>query len=189
MMENISQERLRIAREIHDGIAQQIAAIGYQIDSVIGDDSLPTSARNELRRTRSALTLLGASVRDEIFQLRGLPVRNFSEVISALGSELLDESAVDLSVDVQEPQPQSHRFELIRIVQEAIVNSKKHAKASKISITGNDHSLEITDNGNWFASERSGMWGIVGMKERANRIGVHLEVQNNEFGTRVIISW
>lgn len=188
-MENISQERLRIAREIHDGIAQQIAAIGYQIDSVIGDDSLPASARNELRLTRSALTLLGASVRDEIFQLRGLPTRSFSEVIFALGSELLEESAIDLTIAVQEPQPLSHRFELIRIAQEAIINSKKHAKATKISITGSHHSLEITDNGNWSASERHGMWGIIGMKERANRIGVHLEVQNDEFGTRVIISW
>lgn len=189
MMENVSQERLRIAREIHDGIAQQIAAIGYQIDSVIGDDSLPGSARIELRRTRSALTLLAASVRDEIFQLRGLPTRSFSEVISALGSELLEDSAIDLAIEVQEPQPQSHRFELIRIAQESIINSKKHAKATKISITGNDHSLEITDNGNWSASDRPGMWGIVGMKERADRIGVHLEVQNHEFGTRVTLSW
>jgi NarL family two-component system sensor histidine kinase LiaS len=189
MMENISQERLRIAREIHDGIAQQIAAIGYQIDSIIGDDSLPPSARNELRRTRSALTLLGASVRDEIFQLRGLPTRSFSEVIFALGSELLEEVEIDLSIDVQEPQPQSHRFELIRIAQEAIINSKKHANATKISIIGSGHTLEISDNGNWSASERAGMWGIIGMKERAKQIGVRLEVENDEFGTRVIASW
>jgi signal transduction histidine kinase len=65
-----SPERLTVARELHDGIAQDLVGIGYSLDLLMAEPSLDTSARMQIRRTRLEVDSLIAKVRREILNLR-----------------------------------------------------------------------------------------------------------------------
>ena len=62
-----NSDRSRLARELHDGLAQELAAIGYKLDSIIGRENLDQSSRSDLRGLRSAISGLIDQVRNEIF--------------------------------------------------------------------------------------------------------------------------
>jgi signal transduction histidine kinase len=65
-----NSERSRLARELHDGLAQELAAVGYQLDQVIGDLKLDNRNRRVIREIRLSLSGLINQVRNEIFDLR-----------------------------------------------------------------------------------------------------------------------
>ena len=69
-MEMPSPERVRIARELHDGIAQDLVGIGYSLDLLLSEESLSNNARTEIRSTRFAVDELIGKVRREILHLR-----------------------------------------------------------------------------------------------------------------------
>ena len=73
-----NSDRSRLARELHDGLAQELAAIGYKLDSVIGKENLEQSARSDLRKLRSTITALIEQVRNEIYELRHNSNRSFA---------------------------------------------------------------------------------------------------------------
>ena len=62
--------RIAIAQEIHDGIAQDLIALGYQIDLVLAEPDTPSSVRHEMRSIRHNLSNLIVKVRNEILNLR-----------------------------------------------------------------------------------------------------------------------
>ena len=68
--DNQNKERLRISRDLHDGLAQEIAAIGYQLDALIGRNDLTHEPRQHLRRIRGQVSELSLRARTEIYQLR-----------------------------------------------------------------------------------------------------------------------
>ena len=65
-----NSERTRIARELHDGLAQELASLGYRLDQIIGDSNLDNKNRYSLRELRFTLTGVIIQIRDEIFELR-----------------------------------------------------------------------------------------------------------------------
>jgi len=65
-----NSERARIARELHDGLAQELASLGYRLDQIIGDSNLDNRNRYSLRELRFTLTGVINQIRDEIFELR-----------------------------------------------------------------------------------------------------------------------
>ena len=65
-----TQDRLEIARRLHDCLAQDLAALGYNLDAVIADTELSRSHRLELRRLRFEISRIIDEFRDEIFILR-----------------------------------------------------------------------------------------------------------------------
>ena len=69
-MEMPSPERVRIARELHDGIAQDLVGIGYSLDLLLSEESLSKAARTDIRSTRFAVDELIGKVRREILHLR-----------------------------------------------------------------------------------------------------------------------
>ena len=77
-----NSERSRLARELHDGLAQELAAVGYQLDQVVGDPALDNKNRRIIRDIRFTLSGLINQVRDEIFQLRTESIKSFDQVIS-----------------------------------------------------------------------------------------------------------
>jgi NarL family two-component system sensor histidine kinase LiaS len=74
-----NSDRSRLARELHDGLAQELVAIGYKLDSVIGRETLDQNSRTELRRLRSTITAVIDQVRNEIFELRNNSDQSFTE--------------------------------------------------------------------------------------------------------------
>jgi signal transduction histidine kinase len=179
-------ERHRLAREIHDGIAQDMASVGYLIDDITAtaaDDSVKT----RLRGLREHLTGLVDELRLSIFDLRagvdesvGL-ARTLGDYVTRVGSQ----SGLIVHVSTDESPhrlPVATEVELLRIVQEAVTNVRRHAKANNLWLTvvvdpPRAH-IVVADDGKGLGAPRPDSIGITGMRERARRIGAVLTVRN-----------
>ena len=110
----MNNERVTLAQELHDGIAQELVVLGFSIDQVISDCHDP-DLKNSLRQIRFTTTVLIEKVRAEMHQLRGAqPLQG-----------------VDSSLDTM--------HETLRIVQELMRNIEKHSGASKVQIVIQDN--------------------------------------------------
>lgn len=110
----MNNERVTLAQELHDGIAQDLVVLGFSIDQVISDCHDP-DLKNSLRQIRFTTTVLIEKVRAEMHQLRGAqPLQG-----------------VDTSLDTM--------HETLRIVQELMRNIEKHSGASKVQIVIQDN--------------------------------------------------
>lgn len=178
-------ERHRLAREIHDGIAQDMASVGYQIDDIASD--APQEVADRLHTLREHLTTLVAELRLSIFDLRagvdetiGL-ARTLGDYVQRVGKQ----SGLIVHVSTDESPhrlPLATEVELLRIVQEAVTNVRRHAGASNLWLTvavdpPRAH-VVVADDGRGLSAPRPDSMGITGMKERATRIGANLSVRN-----------
>ncbi len=191
----VLEERERIAREMHDGLAQVLAYINAQTSSISRNlaDGRLEEAHQEIRHLREAARGVYADIREAILGLRLASVQpgqmwqalkeyteNFSLQtgisVSWKGLELAQRGSLEPSAETQ----------LMRIVQEALTNVRKHAIASrvKLSINNQDGSLSIAveDDGKGFNVDeprRDGQnhFGLDTMRERAESVGgtFHLE--------------
>ncbi len=188
------EERRRLAREIHDGIAQEVASLGYVVDDLSARASDPQT-REDLATLRSELTRIVSELRLSIFDLRtdvqpasGLGAALTSYVRSVgTGSSLtvhlvLDESAYRLPIEAE--------TELLRVAQEAITNARKHARARNLWVTCRVDPprafLRVADDGTGLGSARPDSFGLEIMRERAARLGASLTVRNRVGGGTVI---
>jgi signal transduction histidine kinase len=188
------EERRRLAREIHDGIAQEVASLGYIVDDLTAraDDE---RTREDLTTVRSELTRIVSELRLSIFDLRsdvqpaaGLGAALTSYVRSVgTGSGLtvhlvLDESAYRLPIEAE--------TELLRVAQEAITNARKHARARNLWVTCRVDPprafLRIADDGKGLGSPRTDSYGMEIMRERTSRVGAGLTVRNRVGGGTVV---
>lgn len=182
------EERRRLAREIHDGIAQDLAAFGYELDALAhkARGSLETRHfADELVRVRGVLGRLVVDLRQSIFELRsdvgespslGTAVSDFARVIGS-------SSGLNIHLAVDEGPnrlPADTEAELLRIAQEAINNSRKHANAQNLWIrcvvAPPDAELIIEDDGVGAVVAREDSFGLKIMQERAQRLQASLEV-------------
>jgi signal transduction histidine kinase/ligand-binding sensor domain-containing protein len=200
----VLRERARLAREIHDTLAQGFVGISSQLDAV--SMCMPegaSAARQYLdlarRMARHSLTEARRSVMD----LRAGALEN-QDLRAALESGALAWAAgtgVEIEVSASGPrEPLAGETEqhLLRIAQEAVANALKHAGAKRIRIEltadGGSVRLRITDNGRGFDqqsafSSTSAHFGLLGMRERAERLGgkMRLASQPGE-GTEVEVT-
>ena len=195
----IYEERTRIAREMHDGVAQILGYLGLgmqTLETLIerGDNE---TALTEIRKAQRNIKLAHADVRENILSLRttlsgeaGL-VPALEEYVSEFGIQTGIEA--HLMCDLQAPPHLSPVAEaqLVRIVQEALANVRKHAQASQVqvSLACHDHTLcvTVTDNGIGFNSPAvPGHYGLATMRERAKEAkgGLTVTSRHNE-GTQV----
>ena len=110
-------ERVRLAQELHDGIAQDLVGLGYSIDSLVGTPDTPNDIRAELRSLRFAMSDLVEKVRDEIFALR-----SSKEILPG-----------QYETDVQ--------YELQRIFAELPRNIQEHSRATSITLSLHDNGV------------------------------------------------
>ncbi|MCU1677443.1 MAG: putative signal transduction histidine kinase [Frankiales bacterium] len=179
------EERHRLARGIHDGIAQELVSVSYALDNALGETQLDVMAaqvavaRHELRRILSELRL-------SIFDLRS-DVRPSVSLATALSSYVHSiERDPGLTIHVRASTSQGRlpaecESELLSIAQEALTNARKHAAASNIWVTltvqAPDACLRIEDDGTGFANASSATsFGLDIMSERATRIGAMFDV-------------
>ncbi len=188
-----NEERQRLAREIHDGIAQEIAFIGYGIDNVLS--ILPEGAEEgaaELRQLRDEVTRVITEVRMSLFELRsdvdqqgGLSaaVADYARKVGAAGG-----LRVHLSIEATPARlPASVEAELMRIAQEAITNARRHSGAQNlwvsIEIDPPYARIKIEDDGAGIGPHRpEGRFGLAIMAERAQRIRGELQIDPREDG-------
>ena len=184
------EERNRLAREIHDTLAQGLAAIALQLESV---DAL-LEAGEEGERTRPsverALALTRANLeeaRRSVLDLRAasLEGQTLAQAMAALAREVTLERGRRVSCEITgggRPLPARIEAGLYRIAREALTNVSSHAAASRarlaLVMTPEEARLTIEDNGRGFdpASVSGGRYGLLGMAERARLLGGALQV-------------
>jgi signal transduction histidine kinase/ligand-binding sensor domain-containing protein len=182
-------ERNRIAREIHDTLAQGYVGISVQLEvlSELLRHHKPEAAAKHLDLTRGYVREGLADARQSIWALRSqdagettLPVR-LRRIVEAEGGHGLE---ANFSLfGAYRPLPPETEREFLRVAQEAIHNVKKHAGARHLFVQleyGQEEiALEVRDDGHGFATEpepQPGHYGLTGMRERAAAIGGTLEV-------------
>ena len=108
-----NSERSRLARELHDGLAQELSAIGYQLDSLIGDELITHSARQNLRKVRFSISGVTDQVRNEIYNLRNEDPRELSEIIKQQLASLLSNSEILFEVNGRTNLASAHNMRLL----------------------------------------------------------------------------
>jgi NarL family two-component system sensor histidine kinase LiaS len=186
---SLTEERLRIARELHDGVAQEVAALGYRLDELIGRSETTSDIRKSLRDIRMTVTNLGSSIRDEIFLLRNLESRRLEELLTQIAYETFHGTNIKFEIISKFELPGSAISEVGKIVQEAFINIKNHSNASRVAVNIDEVGLIISDDGNMLEKEDKNSWGIVGMKERAKKLGFGFNLVNRNPGTTVELKW
>ena len=81
-------ERVRLAQDLHDGIAQDLVGLGYRLDALIAAVGTPLEIRSELRTLRFAISDLVEKVRNEIFELSAHAMKVLRKVSGAAGFNL-----------------------------------------------------------------------------------------------------
>ena len=194
-----TEERNRLAREIHDTIAQDLSAIAFQLEAaeaILAGQGEPERAR---RSVSAALDLARKGLeetRRSVLDLRAAPLegRTLPAALSALATEgdAGSAPAVVFETTGVTPLPPAVEVGLYRIAQEALQNALRHAAASRVTLrleTSPDNvRLTVEDDGRGFAVEdaTASRFGLVGMRERTRLLGGTFQVESSPgAGTRI----
>lgn len=200
-------ERERIARELHDGMAQILTYIGAKTHAVelLLQRGQPDEAQRQLAQMAEVAQGLYAEVREAILALRtGVP--DGGNLVTILGNYLAElESLTGLSLrldvagafeELPAPSPMAE-IQVLRIVQEALSNVRQHARATEatVGLCSDGRGLEVTvrDNGRGFDQQHVNpdgrpRFGLQSMEERAKATGGSLSITSaRERGTTVTL--
>jgi two-component system NarL family sensor kinase len=184
-----SDERARLAREIHDTLAQDLTAIALQLESALRDvalDGLPAD------RVRTALDCARASmtrVRASVLSLRADPLegRSLAAALAALARKTSSETGMRVAFHEHGVPALAYEteVELYRIAAEGLANARVHAGAKRIDLEligtgGGAFALRVRDDGSGFdpAARDADRYGLVGMEERARLAGAQLRIDS-----------
>ena len=195
-----AEERTRLAREIHDTLAQGLTAIALNIEGAMHRlETQPDEARERLGRALAMARENLEDARRSVLDLRGsarLEGKPLAEALAGLARSFTSETGVPVTVrtDTTEGMPLRSEAELYRIAQEALTNVRKHARAQTVEIglrkRGGAMALSVRDDGKGFSvrSARAGVGqGLIGMRERAKLLGGRLEISSTPGkGTRIV---
>jgi len=195
------EERRRIAREFHDSLEQELAALTLRLDAAASCAADP-EGRSLLERERSLAARLQAETRQFVWDLRD-PARAHWTLEALLAEQIEEQQArAALPIRLATPGgpvrlPPVARYHLLRIIREAVHNALAHSggTAVEVGLAEQDGRVVavVADDGAGFdltARERAvGHFGIRGMRERARRIGGTLAIEGRPGGgTRVVVS-
>ncbi len=188
----VLEERNRIARELHDTLEQELAGITMQLDLAVAClQQAPRVAEQALETARNMSRHSMIEARRSVWDLRCQLLEN-GDLVSALTQvvkPLAPCEHVDINVKIEGSPlrlPGPIEMNLLRIGQEAVANAVKHGNARQISIelsyTPARVRLRVSDDGHGFSVEqgsRSGHFGLLDMRERAQSMGSRLVVESD----------
>lgn len=171
-------ERVRVARELHDEVGQRLTAVMLQLPD--------EAAREEVRAALEEVREIGRRLRPEALDDLGL-----AAALRSLVTDLEQRTGTSIERNIHAPGPLSAEEELVayRIAQEALTNALRHASAADIRVDlraqGEATVLSIEDNGPGAEALVEGI-GVRGMRERALLVGAQLDLDSRPgHGTRV----
>jgi signal transduction histidine kinase len=189
----VAQERLRIAHEMHDGIAQVLGYVNTKVQAAteyIRRDKTDEGLE-QLRQLAEAAREAYSDVRESIVDLRTLPgpSRSFHDVLQEYIDRWQEQTGIvtRFTIDPDVTLPAGNELQLVRIIQESLANVRKHSRATTASVEMHRRDgrlrLIITDNGAGFSQStlsRSGFprFGLSTMRERAESIGATFTIGN-----------
>jgi two-component system NarL family sensor kinase len=192
------EERTRLAREIHDTLAQRLTAIALQLEGALTHfDSSSGRARAELARALDIARDGIGEARGSVLALRGISPagKPLPQALEALARTFTSRTGIPAHVDAGAIDvPAAAEIELLGIAKEALTNVGRHAQATAVQIRlvrrGRALSLSVHDNGIGFSSStRAAGHGIIGMRERAQLAGGSLKIASaRRRGTTVAVT-
>ena len=199
-------ERGRLAREIHDTLAQGFVGISVQLELVArlltGSPQTPKPALQQLEQTRALVRESLAEARTSIWDLRSanVAVEDLPARLTRSCNRLVSGSSARVYLQVKgtyRPVPRKIEDQLSRIGQEAVANAARHAAATRIDVQliyeAANMLLVVSDDGRGFTplpggAGPDGHYGIRGMHERAQQIGARLHLESTPgAGTRISV--
>jgi signal transduction histidine kinase len=199
-----ADERVRIARDLHDTLLQGVQ--GLTLHFHVAAQELPEGSRSRESMERALATADRILVegRDRVNRLRAdhLTRTDLTDAFKAVAADLNSEQRVRFALEIEggvEDVTPPVLHELYYIGREAITNAFRHSEASEIAVDlrcgPKSVALVVADNGGGFdpvaqeTNPRAGHWGLRGMKERAEAIGARFECHTTENkGTQVIVT-
>lgn len=190
----VAQERLRIAHEMHDGLAQVLGYVNIKVQAANEylRQEKTEEATAQLRELAVSARQAYTDVREAIVSLRTLPSgdRTFTEVLQELVGAWKDQTGISTQLSLEGEFRLRPRVELqlVRIVQEALTNIRKHARATiaRVAVRQKDGMLvvQIADDGVGFDPEHRSRsqfprFGLTTMTERAQSIGGRLLLESS----------
>ncbi len=201
------EERRRIGRELHDGLAQSVLAVNLNLAQV-RRSTVPLDENSEcaLDKARDVLQQMSQEIRTLSYLLHP-PLLDDLGLASALKQYAIgfsERSGITTDVELQPDFPrlyQDAETALFRIVQEALANIQRHSGSESARIClqrdSNQVTLEISDSGCGMDGTQPGDMargsaqlgvGILGMRERVAQLGGHLRIESNASGTTVKVT-
>ena len=189
VVEAREEERRRIARELHDELGQRLTALKMELSALPGVGT--QAARQE--RVDGLMTMLDdtlASVRRISSDLRPMMLDDLglNAAIEWLARDTARRMGIEITVQLNEndaPVDDRVATAVFRMVQEALTNVSRHARATHVTVAVRQHDdeleLVVEDNGSGYpegAMRREGSFGLLGMRERAAMLGGQLENGN-----------
>ncbi|MGX4583647.1 sensor histidine kinase [Paenibacillus chitinolyticus] len=184
----VYEERERLARELHDNLAQTLFFINVKLK------------QGKTEEAKAAVSEIDHHLRQAIFNLRSLPEEGTSFTLR-IGKWLQDWEVLTGIETVQNLRAAdkvltaAEEVQIFAIIQEAFTNIRKHSRATQASIdletSGPEWSLRIADNGVGFAEDESQRhrYGLTMMRKRAAELGASWELQSSpENGTELSVT-
>jgi PAS domain S-box-containing protein len=202
----IARERLRIAQEIHDGVAQTLASLRFK--SALWShlaEAAPPHMRAALDELQAVLLAAIADIRRAIFALRPveLDALGFFPALTQLVADFGDQNQLAARLDLSGAQnilPAAYELPLFRIIQEGLNNIGQHARASRAVVrltveAAGGIAVSVRDNGCGFdpsqlgPADYAGHFGLRQMRERVLDLGGTLDIRSQrDRGTELVIT-
>lgn len=189
----VLDDRRRLARELHDGVVQELALIRMESagaePGAVPRERIVRACDRALDEARAAIQALGRASDEP-----------FGETLRRAAAELAQRYSVEVTVDVEDDLrlPDNVQHAVLRIVREAISNAVRHGKAASVTVclhtTASGRALVIRDDGAGFDVPRAvaadAGFGLVSMRERAEEVHASFSVESSPgSGCVVRVTW
>lgn len=192
----VAEERTRLAREMHDEIGPSLASLGLALDMTAMQQAANPEVSSDLMILRSNVTKLVEDVRASVADLRSAPGPTLTARLLQTVATLGDQPRIVVDLDERRPPRPALIGDLTALITEAMRNAHRHSKASQVLITGRVDrgfgTCQIADDGVGFDPnyEPEGHFGLMGMRERAEKIGAQIGFESKSgLGTTITVEW
>ena len=192
----VAEERIRLAREMHDEIGPSLASLGLALDMAAMQQAQHVELAGDLKVLRTNVTKLVEDVRASVADLRSAPGPTLTARLLQATAGFDSDPLVVVDLEERRPPRPAVIGDLTSILTEATRNAYVHSGGSKIVVSGRiDRSFgvcSVIDDGTGFdpLHEPDGHFGLTGMRERAEKIGAKISFQSVPGeGTTVTVEW
>ncbi len=196
------EEQQRLGQDLHDGLSSSIASIKYQLE-ILSMDTEDVSLKNKLGTLQTEIAEVYETTRNKSHEWFGAAQeqqeQSFEQRIRLLTDSALPDSHYQKNIHIDDSSLQhigaDIRIVLLRIIQEAITNIIKHAKAKSIGILIYEENgslqLVINDDGKGLGEEKPGngksKMGLQSIQRRVRLLNGQMTVQSSTDGTEIIV--